>query len=50
MLIAQTTGQKLPGDALLDQAIRLAVQNRQSLAERLDEGRSKVEQTERQTR
>ena len=50
MLIAQATGQKLPGDALLDQAIRLAVQNRQSLAERLDEGRSKVEQAERQTR
>ena len=50
MLIAQVTGQKLPGDALLDQAIRLAVQNRQSLAERLEEGRSKVEQAERQTR
>lgn len=50
MLIAHATGQKLPGDALLDQAIRLAGQNHRALADRLDESRAKVEETERKTR
>lgn len=50
MLIAHATGQKLPGDALLEQAIRLAGQNHRALADRLDESRAKVEEAERKTR
>lgn len=50
MLIAHATGQKLPGDALLEQAIRLAVQNHRVLADRLDESRTKVDEAERKTR
>jgi plasmid maintenance system antidote protein VapI len=50
MLIAHATGQKLPGDVLLDQAIRLAGQNHRALADRLDESRAKVEEAERKTR
>jgi len=50
MLIAHATGQKLPADALLDQAIRLAIQKQQSIAEMLDESKIKIEQAERKTR
>lgn len=50
MLIAHATGQKLPGDALLEQAIRLAAQNHRVLSDRLDESRAKLEETERKTR
>ncbi|MBL8165263.1 MAG: hypothetical protein JNJ61_24990 [Anaerolineae bacterium] len=50
MLIAHATGQKLPGDALLEQAIRLAAQNHRVLSDRLDEGRAKLEEAERKTR
>lgn len=49
-LIAHATGQKLQGDALVEQAIRMAVQKRQLLSERLDDGWTKVEAAERQTR
>lgn len=50
MLIAHATGQKLPGDALLDQAIRHAARNHRMLAERLDEWRARIEESERKTR
>ncbi|MBZ0280744.1 MAG: hypothetical protein K8L97_08375 [Anaerolineae bacterium] len=50
ILIAHATGQKLPGDALLEQAIRLAVQNHRVLADHLDESRAKVDEAERKTR
>lgn len=50
LLIARITGEKLPGDALLDQAIRLAVHDRHALAERLDEGHARIKEAERRTR
>jgi Arc/MetJ-type ribon-helix-helix transcriptional regulator len=50
MLIAHATGQKLPSDALLEQAIRMAAQNHRALADRLDESRAKLEEAERKTR
>jgi Arc/MetJ-type ribon-helix-helix transcriptional regulator len=50
LLIAHATGQKLQSDVLLEQAIRMAVQKRQLLSERLDDGWTKVEAAERQTR
>ncbi|MBI5668393.1 hypothetical protein FBR02_19890 [Anaerolineae bacterium CFX9] len=50
MLIAHATGQKLPGDALLEQAIRMAAQNHRVLADRLDESRTRLEEAERKPR
>lgn len=50
MFIAHVTGQKVPGDALLDQAMRLAEQNQRTLTDRLDAAREKVEQAERRRR
>lgn len=50
LLISQSTGQKVPGAALVDQAIRLASQNHRLLAERLDESQFQLEEAERKTR
>lgn len=50
MLIAHATGQKVPGDALLDQAMRMAVQKRASLAAKLDDSRATAEQNEQRNR
>ncbi len=50
LLITHATQQKVPGDALIDQAIRIARQQQQTLAVRLDGGRSQLEQDENRHR
>ena len=50
MLIVHATGQKITADVLLEQAVRLSVQQQKRLAEQLDESYTRMDEMRRKTR
>jgi hypothetical protein len=50
LLIAHATQQKVPGEALIEQAIRLAQEQQATLAQRLDAAQTQIEQEARNRR